>query len=190
VKMIVLAVCALCSIAGCATRQPDHFYVLAAQPAEAHESAAPIRWQVVLQLALPSLVDRNEMVVASPNGGVAVMEHERWAAPLADLMTTTLRQDMERRRADVMVSPNGRAAGAGVALVRIELDVVQLWARRGVELSIEVQWRVTDSGNHTSLGRDVFVAPLHSDSYTAVAAALSSCIALLADRLVREIPAG
>jgi hypothetical protein len=67
---------------------------------------------------------------------------------------------------------------------------VQLLARRGVEVGIEAQWRVTDSDNHTSLGRDVFVAPLHSDSYAAVAAALSSCVALLADRLVGEIPAG
>jgi uncharacterized lipoprotein YmbA len=190
VKIIALIVCVLCSTAGCVTQQPDHFYVLAPQPAEAHESAAPIRRQVVLQLTLPSLVDRNEMVVATPNG-VAVMEHERWAAPLADLMTTTLRQDLERRRAEVMVLPNGRdAGGAGVALIRIELDIVQLWARRGVEVSIEAQWRVTDSGNHTSLGRDVFAAPLHSDSYAAVAAALSSCVALLADRLVQEIPAG
>jgi uncharacterized protein len=189
VKIIVLVVCVLCSTAGCATRQPDHFYVLAPLPAEAHESTAPIRRQVVLQLTLPSLVDRNEMVVATPNG-VAVMEHERWAAPLADLMTTTLRQDLERRRDEVMVLPNGRDAGAGVALVRIELDIVQLWAQRGVEVSIEAQWRVTDSGNHTSLGRDVFVAPLHSDSYAAVAAALSSCVAMLADRLVKEIPAG
>jgi len=118
------------------------------------------------------------------------MEHERWAAPLADLMTTTLRQDMERRRADLLVSPNGRDAGPGVARVRIEVDIVQLWAQRGVEVSIEAQWRVTDSGNRTSLGRDVFVAPLHSDSYAAVAAALSSCVALLADRLVKEIPPG
>ena len=188
-KITVLVVCLLCSTAGCATRQPDHFYVLAAQPAEAHESAAPIRRQVVLQLTLPSLVDRNEMVVATPNG-VAVMEHERWAAPLADLMTTTLRQDLERRRADVMVSPYGRDAGAGVARVRIEVDVVQLWTQRGVEVSIEAQWRVTDSGNHISLGRDVFVAPLHSDSYAAVAAALSACVGLLADRLAREVPAG
>lgn len=188
-KIIVLIVCVICSTAGCATRQPDHFYVLAAQPTDAHESAAPILRQVVLQLTLPSLVDRNEMVVTTPNG-VAVMEHERWAAPLADLMTTTLRQDMERRRADLLVSPTGRDAGRGVARVRIEVDVVQLWARRGVEAGIEAQWRVTDSGNHTSLGRDVFVAPLHSDSYAAVAAALSSCVALLADRLVREVPAG
>jgi hypothetical protein len=49
---------------------------------------------------------------------------------------------------------------------------------------------MTDSGNHTSLGRDVFVAPLHSDSYAAVAAALSACVGLLADRLAREVPAG
>jgi uncharacterized lipoprotein YmbA len=187
--MIVLVACVLCSTAGCASRQPDHFYVLAAQPAEARESATPIRRQTVLQLTLPSLVDRNEMVVATPSG-VAVMEHERWAAPLADLMTTTLHQDLERRRADLMVLPYGRDAGAGAGLVRIEVDVVQLWVRRGVEASIEAQWRVTDSGNHTSLGRDVFAVPLHSDSYAALAAALSSCVGLLADRLVREIPAG
>jgi uncharacterized lipoprotein YmbA len=189
VKIFVLVVCVLCSAAGCATRQADHFYVLAAQPADARESAAPIRRQVVLQLRLPSLVDRNEMVVATPNG-VAVMEHERWAAPLADLMTTALRLDLQRRLADVMVLPNSRDTDAGVALDKIELDVVQLSARRGVEVSIEVQWRVTDSGNHTFLGRDVFVAPMHSDSYAAVAAALSSCVGLLADRLVKEIPAG
>ncbi len=127
------------------------------RPTLANPQRAILR-QVVLRLTLPSLVDRNEMVLATPNG-VAVMEHERWAAPLADLMTTTLRQDMERRRADVLVSPTGRDAGPGVARVRIEVDVVQLWARRGVEVGIEAQWRVTDSGNHTSLGRDVFVAP-------------------------------
>jgi uncharacterized lipoprotein YmbA len=120
---------------------------------------------------------------------VAVMEHERWAAPLADLMSTTLRQDIERRRGDVAVLSRGAEAHA--ALVGIEVDVIQLTARRGAEVSMEAQWRVTDSGNRkVSLGRDVFVAPLPADSYAAVASALSSCVGLLADRLAKEIPAG
>jgi uncharacterized lipoprotein YmbA len=188
VKVFVLLACILCGTVGCATQQRDYFYVLAAQPADAHDSAARIEQQVALRLTLPSLVDRDEMVLAKPDG-VAVMEHERWAAPLADLMSTALRQDIERRRAGVMVLLHDAGAGAGAALVRIEVDVVQMSARRGVEVSIETQWRVTASG-HTTLGRDAFVAPVKSDNYAAVAAALSSCVALLADRLVRELPPG
>jgi uncharacterized protein len=188
VKIFVLLACVLCGTVGCATRQRDYFYVLSAQPQDAHDSGAQIDRQVALRLTLPSLVDRNEMVLATPDG-VALMEHERWAAPLADLMTTALRQDIERRRAGVMVLLHNADADAAVAVVRIEVDVVQMSARRGVEVSIETQWRVTASG-HTSLGRDAFVAPVRSDSYAAVATALSSCIGLLADRLVREIPPG
>jgi uncharacterized protein len=184
--MIILVVCSLGSAAGCATRQPDHFYVLTAQPPAIRESAQRNDLQAALRLTLPSLVDRNAMVLATPDG-VAVMEHERWAAPLADLLTTTLRQDIERRRGDVLVSR--WSADPGGSWVRIEVDIVQLSARRGAEVSIETQWRVTAAA-HTSLGRDVFVTPMQSDSYAAVATALSTCVGLLADRLVREIPPG
>jgi uncharacterized lipoprotein YmbA len=188
VTKILVVVGVLCCAAGCATRQADHFYVLAAQPAAARESTTGIDRQIILRLSLPSLVDRSEMVLATPEG-VAVMEHERWAAPLADLMTTTLRQDIERRRGDVAVL--SRSAEAPAAMVRIEVDVIQLTARRGADVSMEAQWRVTDSTSRkVSLGRDVFVAPLHADSYAAVATALSSCVGLLADRVAKEIPAG
>jgi uncharacterized protein len=177
-------VCALCSTAGCASRQPDHFYALAAQPPDRRESEPHIALQAALRLTLPSLVDRNEMVLAMPDG-VAVMEHERWGAPLADLMTTALRQDIERRRGDVLVSR--WSADPGVPGVRIEVDIVQLSARRGSEVSIEAQWRVSDA-RHTSFGREVLVAPVHADSYAALASGLSACVGLLADRLVKEIP--
>jgi uncharacterized lipoprotein YmbA len=186
VKTIILVTCALCGTAGCATRQPDHFYVLAAQPSDIRDSLPRNNLQAALRLTLPSLVDRNEMVLATPDG-VAVMEHERWAAPLADLMATTLRQDFERRRGDVLISR--WSADPGISRVRIEVDIVQLSARRGSEVSIETQWRVTDAG-HTSIGREVFVAPVHSDSYAALASALSTCVGLLADRLVKEFPPG
>jgi hypothetical protein len=41
-----------------------------------------------------------------------------------------------------------------------------------------------------TLGRDSFVSPQQPRSYAEVAAALSACIALLADRLAGEIPTG
>jgi uncharacterized protein len=172
---------------GCATRQPDHFYVLSAQPAGARESRAQFDRQVSLRVTVPSLVDRGEMVLMTPNG-VTVLEHERWAAPLADLVTTTLGQDIERRRGDVVVLPRS-ADQPDIPLIKISIQIDQVTAHLGDQVIIETHWRVTDPRTgKVSIGRDAFASSQRPQSYMDVASALSACIALLADRLVREIP--
>jgi hypothetical protein len=188
-KLLSLGFCALVLLSSCVTRQRDHFYVLDAQPLGGRESRTEFERQVTLRVTVPSLVDRNEMVLTSQNG-VAVMDHERWAAPLADLVTAALARDVERRRNDVVVLLKS-ADHAGIPLVRIMADIDQVTAGLGNHLIVEAHWRVTDA--HTGreiLGRDTFVSPQPTQSYAEVAAALSACIASLADRLVREIPAG
>lgn len=183
-KRFQLGLCLL--LAGCVTRQQDRFYVLDPQPAAVAESRSQFDRQVTLRVTVPSLVDRGEMVIARPNG-VAVMDHERWAAPLADLVSAALSQDLERRRGDVVVLPKS-ADAAGIPVVRVTVEIDTLTARLGDRLSIETHWRVTNA--HTgkeSLGRDVFVSQQQPQSYAEVAAALSACIALLADRLAGEI---
>jgi uncharacterized lipoprotein YmbA len=187
-KSLPLAVCVLFLLDGCVTRQRDHFYVLNAQPAGLRESRTQFDRQVTLNVTIPSLVDRGEMVVTTMSG-VAVLDHERWAAPLADLVTATLGQDIERRRGDVVVLPRS-ADQANLPLLRIVIEIDQLTARLGDPVSIETHWRVSDAltGKQT-LGRDVFAGSQRPGSYAEVAEALSSCIALLADRLVTQIPA-
>jgi uncharacterized lipoprotein YmbA len=141
-----------------------------------------------LRITVPSLIDRGEMVLASP-GGVAVMDHERWAAPLADLVTAALARDIEQRRNDVVVLSK-TADHAGIPLVRMMVDIDQITARLGDHLIVEAHWRVADA--HTGrelLGRDTFVSAQPTQSYAEVAAALSACIASLADRLAGQIPA-
>ncbi|MEO7207527.1 MAG: ABC-type transport auxiliary lipoprotein family protein [Steroidobacteraceae bacterium] len=175
-------------LAGCATRPQDHFYVVNPLPAAV---AAPSQFdrQVTVRVAIPSLFDRGEMVLTAPNG-VSVMDHERWAAPLADMISSALSQDIERRRSDVVVLPKS-ADKAGIPLVRISVEIDQISARLTDHLSIETHWRVTDArtGKET-LGRDAFVSPQQPQSYAEIAAAFSACIALLADRLAGEIPSG
>jgi uncharacterized protein len=176
-------------LAGCVTRQRDHFYDLNPLPAATGTSRSQFDRQVTLRVTIPSIVDRAEMVIQA-EGGISVMDHERWAAPLADMITSALSQDIERRRSDVVVLPKS-ADKAGIPLFRIAVEVDRVTARMGDHLSIETHWRVTDvrTGKET-LGRNTFVSPQQPQSYADIAAALSACIALLADRLVTEVPAG
>ena len=187
-KSLPLAVCVLLLLNGCATRQRDHFYVLKAQPGGVRESRTQFDRQVTLNVTVPSLVDRGEMVLTTISG-VAVLDHERWAAPLVDLVTATLGQDIEQRRANVVVLPRS-ADQAHIPLLKILIEIDQVTARLGDQVSIETHWRVSDARTgKVTVGRDVLAGSQRPQSYAEVADALSSCIALLADRLVREIPA-
>ena len=176
-------------LVGCVTRQPDHFYVLNPVPAANATSRSQFDRQVTLRVTIPSMVDRAEMVIAA-DGSVSVMDHERWAAPLADMVNAALSQDIERRRSDVVVLPKS-ADKAGIPLFRIAVEIDQVTARLTDHLSIETHWRVTDvrTGKET-LGRDTFVSLQQPQSYADIASAFSACIALLADRLATEIPTG
>jgi uncharacterized lipoprotein YmbA len=187
-KSLALIIGVLALSCGCVSRQRDHFYVLDAQPAGGHDSRTQFDRQINLRVTVPSLVDRGEMVLTE-NGGVTVLDHERWAAPLADLVTATLGRDIERRRGAVVVLP-GSAGQASIPVVSIVIEIDQLTARMGDPVSIETHWRVTDARTgKVSIGREEFAGPQRPQSYSEVAGALSACIALLADRLVEEIPA-
>jgi uncharacterized lipoprotein YmbA len=188
-KLLNAGFCALVLLTGCVARQRDHFYVLDAQPAGGRESRSQFDRQITLRVTVPSLVDRAEMVLASP-AGVAVMDHERWAAPLADLVTAALSRNLEQRRNEVEVLSK-TADHAGIPLVRMTVDIDQITAHLGSQLIVETHWRVIDARTGRELlGRDMFLSPQPPQSYAEVAAALSACIGSLADRLASQIPAG
>jgi hypothetical protein len=182
-----LSLCAIVILCGCVSRQPDHFYVLDAEPDGPTASRSQFDRQLTLQVTVPSLVDRNEMVISTAEG-VAVLDHERWAAPLADLVAAALGQDIERRRNDIVVLPRS-ADNAGIPLIRVKVEIDRVSARLGEPLMIETHWRVSQGGKE-KVGRDTFISPQQPHDYFGVAAAWSACIASLADRLVVEITAG
>ncbi len=183
-RAVILGACVL---SGCAASHADHFYVIDAPPGSARESGAAFTRQVMLQVSVPSLIDRAAMVITTPDG-VAVLEHERWGAPLSDLITSALARNIEGKRSDVVVLPH-QLGKAGVPLTTIAVDVDEVRARLGDQVSIEAHWRIADAaGGKVTLGRDVFASPAHSQSYAAVADGLSAAVGLLADRLMKEIP--
>jgi uncharacterized protein len=178
--------CALLLIGGCVSRQADHFYVLDPVPPGIRGPQSVFDRQVTLRVTVPAVVDRSEMVLSTADG-VTLLDHQRWAAPLADLVTTALSQDIERRNAGVLVLAH-RAEQAGLPLIKIDVDLDQVTARLGDQVSVEAHWRVTDARTgRVSLGRETFSAPLGARGYAAVAGGLSSCIGQLADRLTAQL---
>ena len=173
-------------LSACAGR-PDRFYILSTQPAGAGQARTLPAVPAVLKVTLPSVVDRPEMVLSTSSDDVIVQEHERWAAPLADLVTQTLARDLERRRSDLLVADSSLIRASASAL-KITVDVVQLTVHRGGEAVIEAHWRILDPRTgKDATGGDVFSSPLAQDDDAAAAQGLSRCLALLADRLVGEI---
>jgi uncharacterized lipoprotein YmbA len=173
-------------LSACATHQPDHFYILSAQPPGVSEARAADATPATLKVTLPSMVDRSEMILNTSADGVMVLEHERWAAPLSDIVAQALARDLERRRTDLLVADH-RVHQPGTAIV-ITVDVVQMTVRRGERASIETHWRILDPRTgKDEAGGEVFSAPLAQDGYAAVAQALSECLGLLADRLVAQL---
>jgi uncharacterized protein len=188
VKPLLAAASAMILLSACASH-PDHFYILSTQPAGAAEARTSPVALAALRVTLPSVVDRPEMVLNTSADDVIVQEHQRWAAPLADLVTQTLARDLERRRSDLLVADSSVNRTSG-SVIKIDVDVVQLTVHRGRQASIEAHWRILDPRTgKEAVGGDVFSAPLGQDDYAAVAQALSQCLGLLADRLAATLRA-
>ena len=185
-RAALLAVCAVI-LAACAG-QPDHFYALNTMPEPARPPAAGFATHVVLNVSIPSLVDRPQMTVDASGDKILILEHERWAAPLSDLVTQTLARDIEQRRADVLVAGRGFDQ-ADVKPIHVDVAIVRMSAHQGGRATLESRWRIVDPASQTDLiGGETFTAPIEGDGYAAIALAFSTCLASFADRLVEKLP--
>jgi uncharacterized protein len=187
VKSRLAAFCIIGVLGACAARQPDHFYVLGTQPPGAGSARTSPVTPLMLRVAVSPVFDRAEMVVNTSPDGVAILEHERWAASLSDLMRQALARNLEARRSDLLVSGQN-AAHATEPVARISVDVVQLTAYVGGQASIEAHWSIVDprTGKDRA-GGEVFTATSTGQDYAALAQALSRCLGSLADRLVEQL---
>jgi uncharacterized lipoprotein YmbA len=175
-------------LAGCAGPR-DRFYSLTAMPETARASASGFTTHVMLAVSLPSVIDRRQMVIATSSNQLLVLEHERWAAPLSDLVQQTLGRDLEQRRGDVLVADRSFDQPS-LAAVKIRVEIVRMSVRAGGQATLEAHWRVLDARRSTDeIGSETFEsAAAGGGDYAAVARAFSDDLSSLADRLAAKIP--
>ncbi len=186
-RALLRSACSLLLLSACASSPPDHFYILSALPQGAGEIRPAPQVQATLKVTLPPWTDRSQMLVNTSAGEVSVLEHERWAAPLGDLVRQTLALDIERRRADMAVA-DGEVNRSKALTVKITVDVLQMTVHRAERARIEARWRIHDPRTGAdAAGGGEFAAALAGDGYASIAQAVSECLASLADRLVQQM---
>ena len=182
-----------CLVLGACAGQRDHFYVLTPLPDAPVAPAGGFATHVILKVAIPDTVDRRQMVIADAADRILILEHERWPAPLSDLVTQTLARDLEQRRADVWspAAASTHRAQSRSASRSTWCDCPRIAAARR---RLEAHWRIVDPATQSDqVGGESFSAavagPIEGDDYSPIARALSTCLATLADRLVEKLPA-
>jgi uncharacterized lipoprotein YmbA len=182
---LVLGVCVL--VAACASK-PDRFYALTVLPDTTLGAAPAPTIHVRLDVTVPSLVDRAEIVLNKPNNGILILDHERWAEPFADQVSQTLARDIEKHRKDVLIGDRSFDQAAAQS-VNLKVDIVRMSARQPGQVTIEAHWRIVDTKvGLDQLGSCAFDAPLDSSGYAAVARAYSQTLSTLAETLAAAIP--
>jgi uncharacterized lipoprotein YmbA len=134
---LLAAVALLC---GCAQPAPTRFHTLLPdwQAGAAATRAAAPGWSFG-DLRVPVQVDRPQLVLLTGDGTLAVVERERWLAPLGDELRAALEQDLQRA-----LGP----ADAGPPAERWEIDVEvrRFESALGAEARLEAQWTLARGG--------------------------------------------
>ncbi|HEY1127996.1 MAG TPA: ABC-type transport auxiliary lipoprotein family protein, partial [Roseateles sp.] len=97
------------TLAGCATRDapPRRLYGLTGTPPlplDAQPGQDCRAWVLNPQIALPELLDRDEILVADGSAGLRPWPEARWAEPLRDALPRVLAEDLGRLRQPYPVS--------------------------------------------------------------------------------------
>lgn len=137
-------------LAGCSTASPPTRYhsLVAALPADGPGTKAlpaPSLRVQVLPVLVPAQVDVPQLVVRNADDSLAVLEYERWIAPLGDEI-----RDAVALRIDQVLS-QASPAGVGERTWRVRIDVQRFDSMPARAARMQVQWSLRATGGGLSL---------------------------------------
>jgi len=143
----LLLLLAATALAGCATRDtpPRRLYALTGTsplPADAKAGQDGRAWVLSPHIALPELLDREEILVAEGSAGLRPWPESRWAEPLREALPRVLAEDLWRLRQPYPVALGKQNTPDGESL-RLVVQVDEWLARAdggGLKLMLRARW--------------------------------------------------
>jgi uncharacterized lipoprotein YmbA len=138
-RLRLALLCATLALASCAANgPPPRYHTLLAPPAAAAPAPATAArpWQL-LPVLVPAQVDRPQWVVRTGDNSLAVLEQERWIAPLPDEIAAALTDAFSRRLGPPSLAPEAW---------RVRVDVQRLESVPGRLARLDVVWALQAPG--------------------------------------------
>jgi uncharacterized lipoprotein YmbA len=175
-------------LAACSTPLAPRYHTLMAPPSEAASSAtAPplsAAWELI-PVGLPPQVRQPQMVVRAPDGTMAVLEQERWVAPLASEFRAALADRLARRlgSADGVRLPSQLHKKAW----RVQVDVRRFDAAPGRYTQLEATWVLRPGEGDAALACRTAVEEQVGEGYPAVSEGHRKALVRLADDIAATL---
>jgi len=171
--------------AGCASAPVHYWTLLAPVPAQAPAAASPVPAALpafeLLPVGVPAQVDQPQLVVRQGEASVAVLDGQRWIAPLAEEVHNALAADLARALGSQDAS--GLPPGAGARL-RIKLDLRRFDTVPGTGVMLEAAWSLRPAGTYVpALACVSRVQVAETGAYAALVAAHQRALDEIAARI-------
>lgn len=126
-------------LSGCAS-VPTQYLTLVPPPGRTAAGSGEAAGVPVISVTIPSQVDQPELVVRQPDGSMALLESERWIAPLGAELRTALSLSLARQwQAD----PRPAVAQGTAGAARVSVDVQRFDSLPGQYALIDAVWTLT-----------------------------------------------
>jgi hypothetical protein len=166
---------------------PVHYYTLVSPATQTASATQPAPFVIdVLPVGIPAQLDQQQMVVRQGDSDVAVLDNERWSAPLGDELRTALSADLVRRLGTQDIAGLPRPPGQSVLGIRLQIRRFDAWP--GHVAQLEADWSLSftkdpDGARLTCHSQVVEPAP---GGYAEMAHAQQRAIAELAGQIADE----
>ena len=176
--------CLAAAPTGCGSSPPSILYALT--PENGAPQATPVHTLRLRRPAIAGYLDRQAIVQRVVDHRIEIVETDRWASPLDEMVGRVLAQDLEQRLTGSTVFTEDGAITADAELT-IEVDVRRFDQDGAAELTLVAAVAVEKGGVHTPLdaGRIEIrqVVPARATTSTLVSA-MSELLGKLADAVV------
>jgi uncharacterized protein len=175
---------ALALLLGACASAPMHYYTLIAPVADnaAHPASGTLLQFELLPVGVPTQDDQPQLVVRQGGQGIAILDSERWIAPLGDEVRGALSADLARalHAQDVTGLPDN-----GKPVLRIKLDLRRFDSEPGNYALIDAAWslRLPGEAGRAVLACSSRISESVGPGYDALVQGHQRALAQLAERI-------
>ncbi|GGA35807.1 PqiC family protein [Dyella nitratireducens] len=177
------------ALAACASA-PVNYYTLIPAPSgeQAQSPVTPADYQFELMpIGIPAQDDVPQLVVRQGGQAVALLNGERWVAPLADEVRGALAVELVRRTQAQDIS--GTTPTQGKRVLRIKVDLRRFDSSPGNYALIEATWTIRELGSQAVLTCSSRINESAGQGYAGLVAGHQQALATLAGQIASVAPA-